>query len=322
MSILDDIARPFWLSGLNQISGPQLKGVGGLICDENYQIYSQMTPTSFELSFTEPDPCLRAFAGDISRIGSASFESVLGVTKSKVLPKSTAWLIIQTYYSAFFSAHALLRTLGESCTQIERAQVSSLMRVGNLFGTAPASPLAGGLYHLICDKRARTISGTALSGSSHEVFWRVFYERVLRLSNEALSVSTESLANRQLASAKLSELGKNLCFRSAPRGRWLSTIRNTVNYSQRLAAWHPYSGRQNYYGQLFEKIYEWGEDPLDLDLSSYGDKDLRRFQASCNFIIATFRSTTADMASRCTTGRSFHDFGVLACLNLANRART
>lgn len=309
------------MAGLNQISGPQAKGIGGLICDENYQIYSQMGPASFVLSFADPEPCIRAFAADINRIGSASIETVLSVTKSKALPKSTAWLVIQTYYSAFFSAHALLRSLGESCTPIERAQVNSLMRVGGLFGTACASPLTGGLYHLIYDDKARTISGTALSGSPHEVFWRVFYERVLRLGSEALSVSTESLANRQSVSVKLSELAENLCFQSAPRGRWLSSIRNSVNYSQKLATWHPYSGHKHYYEQLFDKVGEWIEDPLDLDLSSHGDKDLRRFQASCNFIIASFRSVTVDMASRCSAGRSFHEFGALACLNLAKRAR-
>ena len=321
MSILDDIVRPFWLTGLNQVSGPQSKGVGGLICDENYQIYSQITPTSFVLSFADPEPFLKAFAGDINRIGSASFESVLGIMKSRALPKSTAWLIIQTYYSAFFSAHALLRILGESCTPIEREQVNSLTRVGILFGTAPPSPITGGFYHLICDAKSRTISGTALSGSPHEVFWRVFYDRVLRLSNEAVAVSTETLANRQSASTKLSELATNLCFQSARRGRWLSAVRNTVNYSQKLATWFPYAGKQKYYEQLFEKVGEWNEDPLDLDLSSHDDKDLRRFQVTCNFIIAAFRSLTLDMAGRCTAGRSFHNFGALECLNLANRAR-
>jgi hypothetical protein len=229
--------------------------------------------------------------------------------------------VIQTYYSAFFSAHALLRILGESCTSIEREQVSSLTRVGTLFGTLPAAPISGGLYHLICDSNAKTISGTALQGSPHEVFWRVFHARVHRLSNEVINVATASLANRQLASIKLSELAGNLCFRSAPTGRWLSTVRNAVNYSQKHATWYPYSGQEKYYAQLFEKTGEWNGDPLDLDLSSYGDKDLRRFQVTCSFIISAFRTLMADMAKRCSTGRSFHQFGALACLNLANRLK-
>ncbi len=210
--------------------------------------------------------------------------------------------------------------LGESCTPIEREQMNSLMRVGSLFGALPTSPMAGGLYHIICDPDAKTLSGTSLSGSPHEAFWRVFYDRMLRLSTEVLTVPTESLANRQLASGKLSELASNLCFQSAPTGRWLSTIRNAVNYSQKFATWHPYSGQHKYYVKLFEKTSEWSEDPLDLELTSYADKDLRRFQVTCNFIIAAFRGLILDMAQRCTAGRSFHNFGTLACLNLANQA--
>jgi hypothetical protein len=322
MSILDNIVRPFWLAGLNQISGSQRKGLGGLICDENYQIYSQMSPTTFVLSFSDADAFLDAFAGDISRIGSASFESVIGIRKSRALPKSSAWLVVQTYYSAFFAGHALLRLLGESCTPLEREQVKSLERMGKLFGTAPASPLSGGLYHFICNTSARTISGTALSGGSHEVFWRVFHDRMMRLANDALTVSTESAANLQLASTKLSELVDNLSFQSSPRGSWLSSVRNGVNYNQKLATWYPYSGQQKYYAQLFDKVEEWADDPLDLDLSSWGDKDVRRFQVTCNFIIATLRSLINDMAARCTSGRSFHDFGALACLKIATRNQT
>ena len=321
MSILDNVVRPFWLAGLNQVTGSQRKGLGGLICDEDYQIYSQMSPTSFVMSFPDTEGFLNAFAGDINRIGSASFESAVGVRRSSAFPKSAAWLVVQTYYSAFFAAHGLLRLLGESCTHIEREQVRSLTRVGSLFGMAPFSPMTSGLYHLACDANARTISGTALSGSPHEVFWRVFHIRMLRLATDALDVSTESAANRQLASTKLSELVSNLCFQSSPRGRWLSSVRNAVNYNQKLATWYPYSGQQKYYPQLFDKAQEWTEDPLDLDLSSCGDKDLRRFQVTCNFIIAMFRSLTNDMAGRCANGRSFHDFGALACLRIAAQTR-
>jgi hypothetical protein len=320
MSIIEDISRPFWLRGLNQISGPKLKGIGGWICDEDYQIYTPATPASFVLSFTDSAGLLNAFAGDINRIGSASFESAVGIVKSDVLPKSTAWLIIKTYYSAFFSAHALIRMLGESCTPIEREQASSIGRVAALFGTSSPSPMTGGLYHLRCDMKANTIAGTALQGSPHEAFWKMFHDCVLELSNNVLSLSTESLADRQLASVKFSELAENLSFASAGKGRWLSTVRNAVNYSQKHATWYPYSGEQKYQKHLFEKIAEWTGDPMEIDLTSHQDKDLRRFQATCNFIIASFRSSAMEMSRRCSAGRSFHEYGALACLNLANRA--
>jgi hypothetical protein len=320
MSIIEDISRPFWLMGLNQVSGPKLKGIGGWICDEEYQVYTPVTRTSFVLSFGDGESLLDAFAGDINRIGSASFESAVGIVRTNPLRKSTAWLIIKTYYSAFFSAHALLRMFGESCTPIKREQVNSIEKVANLFGTSPPSPMTCGLYHLRCDMKANKIFGASLSGSPHEVFWKLFHGRVLQLSNDVLSLSTESLVNRQLASAKFSELAANLSLASAGSGRWLSTIRNAVNYDQKYATWYPYSGEQKYQNRLFEKVSEWNGDPMEIDLTSHQEKDLRRFQATCNFIIAVFRSSAVEMSRRCSAGRSFHEYGTLACLNLANRA--
>ena len=172
---------------------------------------------------------------------------------------------------------------------------------------------------MVCDAKGKTLSASALTGSPHELFWKLFHSRVLQLSNDAINVSTETLANRQLVSSKLSELANNLGFKSSPMGRWLSTMRNAVNYAQKHATWYPYSGQEKYYERLFEKVFEWNEDPIDLELRSWGEQDLRRFQVTCNFIIAAFRSIAIDMAGRCTSGRSFHNFGALACLAHANR---
>ena len=61
---------------------------------------------------------------------------------------------------------------------------------------------------------------------------------------------------------------------------------------------------------------EWKDESSGIDLISYEGRELRRFQATCNFIIALFRETAVDMANRCTTGRSFLGFGALAVLNL------
>ncbi len=319
MSIIDGTVRPFWLPGLNLVSGPMLKGLGGWLCDEAYQVYTPCTSTSFILSFTDDAALLGSFAGDINRIGSASFESAVGIVRSAAMPKSTAWLIIRTYYSAFFSAHALLRMLGESCTPLEREQLNSIGKVANLFGASSASPMTGGLYHLRCNMGDKAIQGTAMSGSPHEAFWKVFHDRVLDLSNGVLRLSSESLVDRQLASSKFSELASNLSFSSAGRGRWLSSMRNAVNYSQKHATWFPYSGIQSYQKQLFEKISEWRGDPMDIQLTSYEDKDLRRFQATCNFIIGCFRSSALEMSRRCLAGRSFHEYGALACLNMGSK---
>jgi hypothetical protein len=122
--------------------------------------------------------------------------------------------------------------------------------------------------------------------------------------------------DRQIISGKLADLASNLCFGSSPNGRWLSTIRNAVNYEHLYSTWYPYGRRDSYYDQLFGRAGEWMEDPETIDLVSHEGRDLRRFQATCNFIIAMLRVSTAEMARRCSAGKSFHAFGSSAFLNL------
>lgn len=322
MSAWGNVTRPFWLPGLNEVSGAKQKGLGGWICDEDYQIYKSLTPTSFVLNFSDHEPLLGAFAADINRIAVASFETINGITKSAKFPKSTAWLVIQTYYAAFFAAHALMRMFGSSCAPIEREQIKSITRIADLYGNLPSKPMTGGLYHLQCDTNASELNGQSVAGSPHEEFWRVFHERTVRLSSEVLTGTTDTLANRQLASTKLSELADNLCFASAARGRWLSTMRNAVNYSQKHATWYPYADQKKYYAQLFDKASEWKVDPLDLDLTSHDGKELRRFQSTCSFLISALRESILEMARRCSAGKSFHAYGSLAFLNLLEQRAT
>jgi hypothetical protein len=318
MPTIGDIIRPFWLLGLNEITGAQPKGIGGWICDENYQIYDPITVSSFVLHVPNGEPLLEAYAADINRLSAASFETLSSLSRSLTFPKSTAWLVIKTYYAAFFAAHAFLRMLGISGSHLEREQINSITRVARLYSNPPAKPMAGGMYRLTFNTSLNLFEGAQLKAvvGPHDAFWQTFHQRVNELSTQVLTIGVSSTANRQLVSTKLSDLASNLCFASSGTGRWLSTVRNAVNYSQRHATWYPYAGQNAYYEQLFEKSSEWKMDPLDLDLTAHDGKELRRFQVSCNFIIGLLRDSITEMAFRCSVGKSFHTYGSLAFLNL------
>jgi len=315
----------FWLPGLHEVSGKYVKGVGGWICDEEYQVYKPVTATSFVLTPPYLEPLLKAYATDINRIAVASFETVSNVLRSSTFPKSTAWLVIKTYYAAFFAAHALLRILGTSCAPLEREQIKSVTAVADIYGYAPPSALNRGLYRLTYSSATNELEGVCTKSpkaGAHEAFWQIFHDRIDRLSTEVLSAGAGTSANRQLVSTKLAELDSNLCFASPSRGSWLSVIRNAVNYDQKHATWYPYAGQEAYLPQLFDKASEWKADPVELDLASHEGKDLRRFQVTCNFIIAMLRASVTEMARRCSGGRSFHTYGSVAFLNLSEqRAR-
>ena len=322
MSILGEVIRPFWLPGLNDVSGMHVKGLGGWICDEEYQVYSPVTSTSFVLNVANPEPLLEAYSADINRIAVASFETPNSLIRSSTFPKSTAWLVIKTYYAAFFAAHAFIRMLGTSCLPLDRDQINSIATVADLYGNVPSKPMMGGLYRVTFSPAANQVEGVhikSVAAGPHEAFWLIFHERIDRLSSEVLKTGVDTLSNRQLVSTKLSELASNLCFASSGKGRWLSVIRNAVNYNQKHSTWYPYAGQKPYYQQLFDKKSEWKDDPMDVDLTSHEGKDLRRFQATCNFIVGMLRTSIAEMVRRCSAGKSFHTYGSVAFLNLSEQ---
>jgi hypothetical protein len=319
MSILANVIRPLWLRGLNDISGMHIKGIDGWICDEEYQIYTPVTLTSFALNVANPEPLLEAYASEINRIAVASFETPDSIVRLSTFPKSTAWLVIKTYYAAFFAAHAFIRMLGTSCSILDREQVKSIATVASLYNNSSSQPMRGGLYRMTFNPTASQLEGVHIknvAAGPHEAFWLVFQERIERLSSEVLTTGVDTIANRQLVSSKLSELASNLSFASSGKGRWLSAIRNSVNYYQKHSTWYPYAGQKSYYQQLFDKKSEWKADPIELDLTSHTGKDLRRFQVTCNFIVGMLRTSIAEMARRCSAGKSFHTYGSVAFLNL------
>src|SRR5690349_5535781 len=129
MPILEDSIRPFWLPGLNDVSGRVGKGLGGWIRDEDFQIYSPIQPTVFTLAVADASPLVIAYAGDLNRFATASIESAVSIARIGNLSRSTAWAIIKSYYSAFFAAHSILRMLGVAVSRLDGHQVQSINKI-------------------------------------------------------------------------------------------------------------------------------------------------------------------------------------------------
>jgi hypothetical protein len=324
MSNIESSLRAFWLPGLNAVSGKVFKGLGGWIADEEYQIFSPLRQDSFTLSLSAPDQLLFAIAADVNRCAIASFESINAVNKSNVLPRSTAWLVIKSYYAAFFGAHAIARMLGIGFLQFERTHANSVNKIADLFEMSNNVTVLRGYYAYNYDAEKKQIIFNrvkAESGGVHEIFWGIFYSLIRKLSDEVISSVTSSPANNHQVSAKLNELAANLSHGSMARGNWLSTIRNSVNYSHRLGAWFPYAEQRSHFATLYNNRDKWLNDPMSIDLTSHADSDLLRFQATCSFIISLCRVLVSDMAARNSGKKSFHEYGSIALLNLTGHGK-
>ena len=154
VSPLAEAIRPFWLAGLNEVSGHCLKEVKGWINDERFQVYVAPTETSFTLSVSEPLPLLQAYAAEITRISVASNETMASILIAPPMRKSTAWLIIQTYYAAF-SAHTLTRLFGTSCLPLEPVQLRSITKISKLLARNQRGRLEEGFTRLRLTRQER-----------------------------------------------------------------------------------------------------------------------------------------------------------------------
>jgi hypothetical protein len=133
MSYASEALRRHWLPNIQTVVGRPQKGFGPYLLDQNYQVYNRPTAQRVELFFSDASPVLSAFAFDITRFASAAVESVVDTRQNPVFNKSTAWLLIRSYYAAFFAAHAISRMLGISFTRFETTHCNSVLKVARLF---------------------------------------------------------------------------------------------------------------------------------------------------------------------------------------------
>ncbi len=319
MSLFADVLRPFWIQGLNEVTGRQIKEIAGWVSDEDYQIYSDVHSKSFVLEVSNTANLVRAYAAELDRIAIASFET-LALIESSGESRSISWQCIQRYYAAFFSAHSLLRVFGTGSNTLGRTQCNSILKVASAWGVAAPLSLPGGLYCFSYDTNRQQFSASHVTGGPHESFWKQFDAKLEEISNSILTSQvsfTVDLRTRQAVALKLSQLRSNLSQPGAPQGGWLTQVRNGINYDHKWATWWPYSGRPKYYKRLEGQGSLWRDDPLNIELDLFDDRDMLRFQASCNFLIAACREVLQDLADRCPTRNSFLKSGTIAYWNVS-----
>ncbi|KKL25845.1 hypothetical protein LCGC14_2401220 [marine sediment metagenome] len=319
MPAFTDLIRPFWLPGLNTISGKVSFNIRNWIIRKDYQIYQVLKKDSFVLTVSEPTSLLSAFAFDHSKMSIAALESIYLIEKNKLFPKSFSWLFIKVYYAAFYSAHAILRMLGVSLTHFGNTEASTINAIGSIFGAAPEN-LASGFYKCVFDSNRKTLHGQKLDasgGGSHEILWKVFHETVNDLSNKIL-LGHGLTIDRQKVSNKLSDICSNLAHGPCNSNKgWLSFIRNGITYRHEHSVWFPYNNQLSHYERFYDLVLLWKKDPLEISLYMQHGRDLQRFIETCCLLVSLLRLLDLDMANRCPIGKSFLVFGPISFLNKA-----
>lgn len=233
---------------------------------------------------------------DASRMSSASFESVKSIRYQEDMPKSLAWAAIQSYYAAFFSAHAILRFFGYVCSYLERGHVVTLDQYASLQGLDGVLKYAAGYFCGTYDNVSNQLNLKRLR-NTHEDTWKLLSSLLESLSQDVLEVQGLGTKKQEISSY-LSDL--KLCLSN--RGRhsseaWLSYVRNSVNYRQEHGAWYPHGNQQEAVERVMRLISMWCVKDSSIFNSISPKSDLEFFFEACSRVVNFHYVLLGDLCS-------------------------
>lgn len=271
------------------------------VANQDYLISVPLSSKAFSLDVRTPAHVKAALANDCNRMAIAAFETISGISKDQVMPKSGAWGVIRAYYAAFFAAHGILRLCGVFCSQLDSAHVRKIFEVADLLGQAnELTSLEKGFFQIIIDLSFRTASFDKLK-DSHRDTWGAFLTLISRLIDDV--PNTTALSYQKLeASLILSNIKDSLTQSGyTEKGNWLSSVRNHVNYQHGYGVWYPYKSK-NVASDILSKLTDgWQKEPA-LSLISARIPDIKTFFEISTLITSVFREFFCCL---CKTNRLF-----------------
>jgi hypothetical protein len=314
MATFEEGFRHFWLQNIHKITGVSGEDFRKWLTREAFLPARVTSSSDFAIQVLAPAEARKSIADDSSRLASAAFETMVGITSVGSLPRSTAWIVIRAYYAAFFAAHSLLRMCGHMCIQLDGPQTYALDHVARGMGVLPGTGFESGFYIANYSPTADEIEfqkSIAARRGSHEVLWASFADRLRNMSNHLIGVSV--LYNS--VALRIAEIETFLRQAGQNGGTWLSHIRNVVNYRQEFGLWFPYTNSLVDAAPLVRIVRKWRQDPARLFPPDQSN-DIVLHVWICTAIVSICHAVAVDIEKHATGRRCFHS---LSCLNLARQ---
>jgi hypothetical protein len=238
-----DFSAPFAIEAIPGFLSGETRsgGIREWLVTGSYQI--SLLNSEIEILAIDKEEFCRYLAADYSRFALSSLESIAASFVQHFDNRAAAWPILNQYYSAFFSVHALLRSQGRGIIRLGDAQSNHLQQ----FVRASVDPnffVANGNYEFVFEPGSTGQSKLMLRrrnpGAAHEDLWTYFHEFLGDFTNEFVTAGRVG-ASEFLARAE--ELRSILRGPQNSQGKWLSVVRNEINYQHRYGAWYPFYER-------------------------------------------------------------------------------
>ncbi|AIY39484.1 hypothetical protein LT85_0324 [Collimonas arenae] len=322
MSLID-ASQQLLLRDLRNQRRPKILGVQDWILSASYRVEQSPKKKNVTLLLDASTDIVEALAHDIVRYSSAAIESAQRVEALIDRPLASGWIIIRSYYSAYFAANSLMRLFGYFCTNIDQRHVAAIHQIAHLYEiplpTNEKSKLASGTYsgRYITNSHNGAVvlkSLHSIGGGAHKQFWFAFKEFLDSFQHD-LSQCVLSKSQMEKARSSVKFLLSTLCQENHPNGNWLSEIRNSVNYRLEHGAWHPYDGNQTEARELIELISCSFLGEPRFQVTDAKANELSRSTDSCSYLLAWMLCSVNKISEQSNGGaKHFLKAGPLALL--------
>lgn len=241
---------------------------------------------------------------DFTRFALASAESFLEARREWNSRHFMSWPLLKLYYSAFFAAHAIMRSQGSGVVKIERNQANKLGDFLQVLGEEHTA-IAPGMYqhNLYGGSVGNSILQLNKHGDGqgvHAAFWKTFCEFLNRRANLAVQ---KGMVDAEEFLAGATEITIAIAGVEVGTGSWISDIRNQINYQHKHSVWFPPKRRQKE-RTFFENLRVNSSNCISLNMN-HEKQPVLAFSKICYYLAMLNFDIAEYLAARSTKGGAF-----------------
>lgn len=306
-----DGLRHLYVAKINEVSFDISHGINHWLTDgKDFLTTQDAINNDFTITTYNLNDFLKPYCSDINRLSCAAIESLNNIDQHPKSPKSLGWTITKYYYSAFFSAHCILRILGHAVANIQDISLAKVKRVISNYGFTHGN-LNSGQYCVTVNPSLNSFrfNKNPIYDNSHEGLWRAFLDLLNELGPEIFNNLPQSDAVK--LTDQIDNLKDALVYWGSNGGNWLSRIRNQVNYSQDYGVWFPYTNYETMLDTILTYQSLSKQNATLIDIKKDKGKDLLYFVKACQTINAINFELLIDLKARHPLNKSFVLNGII-----------
>lgn len=201
----------------------------------------QDDPSMIVLDIVDLAKLIRYIAFDFERFSLSSVESYAVAYIERDMYKLAGWPLVKLYYSAFFSAHAIMRSQGGGVIRLEKSQTQYLNSIISIICPEAVGINPGDYqYEVSTAKETGRLSvnlkPVQQNRGVHEGFWKMFCQFMDEASKGS---SQNNSANALEFVVGVEEIRSAIMTSGASSSVWFSAVRNEINYQHKHNVWFP-----------------------------------------------------------------------------------